>query len=380
MRKELSLYLHIPFCKSKCHYCNFVSIVAGEEKMKRYIDSLKKEIEFRAKTYGAKYDIATIYIGGGTPSLLPEGQIKTLLKTIYTNFNVRGNAEITIEINPDSLTRGKVDEYLACGINRFSLGLQSSKENLLHLMGRVHTFETYKSSIQLLRDRGATNISTDVIIGLPTQTIEDVDQTIKELTNLQIPHISCYMLSIEEGTNFDKLVRNKKLILPSESEVIKQYNKVYKTLDKKGYIRYEISNFALPGSRSRHNQVYWDRKPYLGFGVASHSYIDETRLANTENVDEYIMYIEKNEIPLLMKEKLTKEDKMDETILLGLRTINGIDTISYEKEFGVSLLAEKKEVIKELIKDKFLILDADSRLKVTDKGFMVLNRIIEMLI
>ena len=202
MRKSLSLYIHIPFCMSKCHYCAFVSQVAGDELKNNYIDALLEEIKMRGKTYNAKYEVQTIYIGGGTPSSLPLGQIKAIMNTIYNYFTVKNDAEITIEINPNTLTEKKVNEYLGENINRFSIGLQAVQSRLLKVIGRTHNFEDFKNAVTLLKNAGASNISVDLMLGLPTQTLEDVTQSIRMIDSLDIKHISAYMLSIEEGTKF----------------------------------------------------------------------------------------------------------------------------------------------------------------------------------
>ena len=379
MKKSLSLYVHIPFCKSKCNYCAFVSSVATDGEKNAYTDALIKEIKLKSKKYGAGAEVGTIYLGGGTPSCLPDGAIKQIMHTIYLNYIVRNDAEITIEINPNSLTENKVKEYLEVGINRFSVGLQSANDKLLKLIGRSHTVQDFKDTINLLKDYGATNISSDIMLGLPTETTTDVTDSINLMTGLGVKHISAYILSVEEGTKFYELDRAGLLNLPPEKEVIKQYNACYAALKKHGFMRYEFSNFAMDGYKSKHNQVYWNRKEYLGFGVGAHSFINKQRMANTDNVSEYEAFINRSEIPLAFKETIGEDEAKEEMVMLSLRLAEGLDLTKYQIEFGISLLAEKKDEVSALVKDKFLVLDKNNYLKATDKGFMVMDRIITLL-
>lgn len=379
MKKSLSLYVHIPFCKSKCNYCAFVSSAATDGEKNAYTDALIKEIKLKSKKYGAGAEVGTIYLGGGTPSCLPDGAIKQIMHTIYLNYIVRNDAEITIEINPNSLTENKVKEYLEVGINRFSVGLQSANDKLLKLIGRSHTVQDFKDTINLLKDYGATNISSDIMLGLPTETTTDVTDSINLMTGLGVKHISAYILSVEEGTKFYELDRAGLLNLPPEKEVIKQYNACYAALKKHGFMRYEFSNFAMDGYKSKHNQVYWNRKEYLGFGVGAHSFINKQRMANTDNVSEYEAFINRSEIPLAFKETIGEDEAKEEMVMLSLRLAEGLDLTKYQIEFGTSLLAEKKDEVSALVKDKFLVLDKNNHLKATDNGFMVMDRIITLL-
>ncbi len=380
MRKQLSLYIHVPFCLSKCHYCAFTSQVAGEELKTSYTDALIEEIKLRGKKYNAKYEVQTIYIGGGTPSSLGLGKIKAIMNTIYNHFTVKNDAEITIEVNPNTLTKEKIEEYLGENINRFSIGLQSAQGRLLSVIGRTHTYQDFRNAVLMLKDAGITNISADIMLGLPTQTLEDVKETVKLVAGLDIKHVSAYMLSIEDGTKFKKLVEANMLDLPNENDTIQMYNTVHAELKKRGFTRYEFSNFAQIGYKSKHNTVYWERKQYLGLGVSAHSFVEGYRMANTSDVHEYIAHIQKKEIPLADKDKITKQDAMEETIMLSLRLAEGIDLLKYEKEFGESLLAQKKETITSLVKNKFVVIDKDNHLRATNQGFLVMDKIISMLV
>lgn len=376
-KKSLSIYVHIPFCNSKCDYCSFVSMVASPEEKHRYVTNLMNEIKLQSKNYREFYSVSSIYIGGGTPSCLDNYYIRDLLSCIYKNFAVKNSAEITLEINPNSVDQTKIREYIMSGINRFSIGLQSISAKVLKSMGRTHSLANYKKTVDIIREFGVKNISTDIIIGYPNQKLIDVKETINYLIKLGIPHISAYMLQVEKGTKLKKLVDNGSLGVPDDDTVVKMYDTVVDILTKNGYKRYEISNFAKPTYESYHNKVYWKRKDYLGVGLAAHSYIDGTRFANTENLTEYNEKLEKSfTIPTKYSKTLTTEEKKEEAVMLSLRTSDGLDLDAYKKEFGENFLAKKKDKIAELIKNKFLILTKENKLVCTNSGYLVLNKLV----
>lgn len=380
-KKSLSIYVHIPFCNSKCDYCSFVSMVASDEDKKRYFVSLLNEIKIQSKKYRDFYSVSSIYIGGGTPSCLDHFYIRDLLSCIYKNFAVKNSAEITIEINPNSVDKNKIREYILSGVNRFSVGLQSSSAKVLKAMGRTHNVFDYQKAIEAIREFGVKNISTDIIVGYPGQKLSDVKESISYLIKLNIPHISAYMLQVEEGTKLKKLVEGGSLGVPDEDVVVDMYETICDTLKKSGYERYELSNFAKPTFESYHNKIYWKRKDYLGLGLAAHSYIDGTRFANTENITEYVTTIEaKNEVPTKYSKTLTLEEKKEEAIMLSLRTNTGLDLEAYKAEFDENFLAKKKDTIAKLIKEGFLILTPSNKLICTNKGFLVLNSIVVELV
>ena len=377
MRKPLSLYIHIPFCAKKCNYCAFTSICAEQKTKLDYVDALKNEIRLRSKTYSGSHEVKTIYIGGGTPSTLPVGEIKNILDYLYKLFVVKDDAEITIEVNPSSLNAEKAKEYINAGINRVSMGLQAIQPHHLKTLGRLHTKETFKDAIEILKNAGIRNISGDIMLALPSQTEIDVIETIEFMDKLKLNHISAYMLEIEDGTTFKKLFDSNLLKLPTESEAIKLYNTAKNKLEHLGYTRYEVSNFSKTSFESKHNQVYWNGGEYLGFGASAHSYIDNNRFGNTADISKYIEHLKKDEIPLDFKEELTEEEKQEEKILLQLRTATGLDLSQIDNDF----INSKKSTIKLLIEDGFLILNPrTNHLYATDKGFMVLDKVIEMLV
>lgn len=381
VKKDLSLYIHIPFCNSKCNYCAFVSKVGTEEEKGAYIKNLIAEIKMRAKEYREYFKIASIYIGGGTPSCLNNFEIRDILGCIYKNFSVKNSAEITIEVNPNAVTKSKIREYILAGVNRFSIGLQCANEKVLKNMGRTHTIKDFTEAVNNMRDQGISNISSDIIIGYPGQTLKDVDESLKYLLDLKIPHISCYMLQVEENTKLKALVDKGVSHIVPEEKLVSMYNHVLNTLRLQGYNRYELSNFAKPGFTCYHNNVYWNRTDYLGFGVSAHSYVSGVRFSNTENLLEYSRCITQLEKPPVKSaNELTKEEQKEEFIMLSLRTAQGLDTKAYEIEFGEKFVPKRKEKIATLIKNGFITLDQTGVLKATDKGFLVLNRLIYELI
>lgn len=376
-RESLGIYIHIPFCVSKCKYCAFVSMVADENDKKRYFVDLLNEIKIQAKKYSKHYSVSSIYIGGGTPSCLDYYYIRDLLSCIYKNFAVKNTAEITIEINPNSADKLKIREYVLSGVNRFSIGLQSVNPKILKDMGRTHSVHDFENVVNEIREYGIKNISADLILGYPGQKMSDIKDILTLLIKMQIPHISTYILQVEQGTKLKTLVDNGIVSLPDEELVVDMYNCVFETLSKHSYNRYELSNFAKPTFESVHNSSYWKRKDYLGIGLAAHSYIDGTRFANTDQIALYAQKIEdEEEIPIEVSKNLTTEEMKEEFVMLSLRTKDGIDLEAYKKEFGENLAARKKSTIADLIKHGFLILTNDNHLTCTNKGFMVLNRII----
>ena len=375
-KNSLSIYVHIPFCNSKCNYCAFISMVATEDDKKRYFRCLLDEIKLQSKKYRRFYSVSSIYIGGGTPSCLDYYYIRDLLSLIYKNFAVKNTAEITIELNPNSADKTKIREYILSGINRFSIGLQSINPKILKAMGRTHSAQDFINAVSTIREYGIKNISADIILGYPNQKMVDIKETVAFLIKHQIPHISAYMLQVEDGTPLKDLVDNGVLTPADDDTVISMYNYVYETLAKNGYDRYEFSNFAKPTYESFHNSVYWLRKDYLGVGLAAHSYIDGTRFSNTEKILEYVNTIENNqEVPIDMSKELTVEEKKEEFIMLSLRTKSGIDLDLYKKTFNENLVLKRKDKIANLIIDGFLILTENNHLCCTNKGFLVLNKI-----
>lgn len=312
----LGVYVHIPFCERKCSYCAFSSFVSNEEEKERYISSLIEEITDFAKN--EKREIDTIYIGGGTPSLLSISQMKKIIDCLKNNFVLNEKLEFSIEANPNSLTREKLEFYKENGINRLSIGVQTLEDEKLKNIGRIHTSEMALNSIKLA-NKYFDNVSVDMLIGLPDMDKEMFLNQIEILTALNIKHISAYMLQIEEGTPLSKMAKENKIFLPEDDDSVEVYEEMAKLLKTKGFDRYEVSNFAKNGYECRHNVKYWTGEDYIGFGLSAHSYMGGVRFANAKKMDEY--YNRK----IALNETLTKEQKIEEHIMLGLRCNRGVD-------------------------------------------------------
>ena len=372
--KELGLYIHIPFCVSKCHYCNFVSYAGMDKYKSKYKKAIIKEIiAFSSKA--KRYVVNTIYIGGGTPSCFDDGAINEILTAVRKNYILKDNVEISIESNPNSITESKVKEWRNAGVNRVSIGLQSCDEGLLKLINRPHTLKDYFNAIKLLRRYGFNNINTDIMVGLPNQTMKHVKQTTKLVLKTNIPHVSAYALILEEDTPLHKMVKSKQLTLPSEDKAVKMYDYVYKKLKSHNINRYEVSNFAKRGYECAHNLNCWNMVEYVGFGVSANSYFGGRRWGNVEDIKSYIDYINHNVDPKEFNEKQTKDDLFDEYVMLKLRTTQGLDLDRIKKEYGKDLLVIKDTEIKTL-KIHGLIKVKNNYLFATAKGFKFLNQII----
>ena len=325
----LGIYVHIPFCEKKCNYCAFSSFSKLNEKEK-YISYLTREIESFAKKNNEKVD--TIYIGGGTPSVLSTEEISKILETIKLNYEIAGDAEITIECNPNSITEEKLVFYKKSGVNRISIGVQRLNDDKLKILGRLHTSEQAIKSIRLAK-KYFNNVSVDFIIGLNGQE-EEYEEEMQKLICENVNHISVYMLQIEDETPLKNMVEENPDIILEDDEYVKIYEKIVKKLKNNGYFQYEVSNFAQKGFESKHNFKYWTGDNYVGFGLSAHSFINGERYANAKDFEGY--YAGK----IVLREKLTTEQKIEEHIMLGLRCKNGIN-ISYLKELGYDI--EKNE-------------------------------------
>ena len=364
-KKEIGIYVHIPFCKQKCYYCDFVSF-ANCKNIKEYIEQVKKEI---ANTNLSQYNISTIYIGGGTPSFIDSTYIIEILKM----FNKEKAEEITIEINPGTITEKKLKDYYEAGINRISIGLQSANDELLKKIGRIHDSDTFVKTYKMARNIGFKNINIDLMIGLPTQTIQDVKDSLKKVISFNPEHISVYSLIIEEGTKLENMIIKGILSTPKEETERKMYWLVKETLEKAGYNHYEISNFAKSNYQSKHNSDCWEQKEYIGFGVAAHSYINKTRYSNTETLQKYLENVEQNRIT---HEVQNLEDQRNEYMLLNLRKIEGINIQKFKNKFIDNPIYLYSKELNKLVKDKLIEVD-DNYIKLTNKGIDLANLVWE---
>ena len=368
-KKELSLYIHIPFCKQKCFYCDFPSYASIDYLREDYVDALCKEIEEKA----SKYIIKSIFIGGGTPSYLDTKEISKILSSIKKLDLIEG-MEFTMECNPGALLEEKLRAMLNGGVNRISMGLQAVQNSLLKDIGRIHSFKQFEENFNLARKVGFKNINVDLMFGLPNQKVDEWKESLEVIANLNPEHISAYSLIIEEGTAFYKLWEKDKLILPSEDEERTMYEITKSILDKFGYHQYEISNYSKEGFECYHNKVYWKCEEYLGVGSASTSFIDGKRIKNIENVKKYIDKINSGEEVVEDIIINTLEDSMEEFVFMGLRMLSGISISEFNKRFGVNIESIYKEVIDKNINKKLLVLEND-KLKLTEKGIELSNSV-----
>ena len=373
----LELYIHIPFCKKKCKYCDFLSGPSTTDERESYVKSLCQDI--RSYAHLAKAcRVISIFVGGGTPSTLTAFQMQQIFSAVRDTFVVEENAEITVEMNPGTVDREKLSGYKKCGINRLSIGLQSTKNRELQILGRIHTYEEFLNTYSLARKVGFNNINADLIIGLPKQTIADVENSVNELVNLKLEHISVYSLILEEGTMLEELVRSGKLKLPEDKEERNMYWKVKNILEKNGYNHYEISNFAKHGSESKHNLDCWKQKEYVGFGVAAHSYTNGVRYSNIENIEEYIKNYEegKEEDNFVFHEKQTHNMKVKEYMMLGLRKIEGVCIQEFKEKFAANPIFVFKTELEKLVNEELLEVNGDY-IKLTNKGLDLANLVWE---
>lgn len=374
--KTIGIYVHIPFCASKCYYCDFYSAVCDKTTQQNYVKSLICEIEANKQKF-KNCSINTIFIGGGTPSTLTPGLIPLIVNTIKQNYNMLSNAEITIEANPNSINYVSALEWIECGINRVSVGLQSSSDKLLKLLNRIHTFADYKTAMENLTKAGFKNINTDCLLGLPHQRASNVKHTISNAAAFST-HISCYTLILEENTPLSTMVKNGEIKLPKESKTLSLLSYAKKLLEKSGFSQYEVSNFCLNGYECKHNYNTWKLGEYVGFGAAAHSFVGGVRYNNIANIEKYITNINNSLSVVEEEHTCTKEELIEEYIMLGLRLADGINLEHLKVKFGVDLLKEKKNEIKQLL-DLELIEIKNNHLT-AQKGFNVLNQIILMLV
>ena len=380
--REIGIYVHIPFCKQKCYYCDFKSYANKEELIEKYIKWLKYEIKEVGEGNKLDYEndldelvtVKTIYIGGGTPSYLDSKYIKEIIEEIRENFKLADKVEITIEVNPGTVNKTKLLDYINSGINRISIGLQSTDNELLKRIGRIHKYEDFLQTYNMAREVGFKNINVDLMLALPGQTIAKLEKGLKQVIDLQPEHISLYSLIIEDGTKIEKMLKNNEITLPDENIKRKMYWETKKVLEEAGYIHYEISNFAKEGYKSEHNWNCWSQKEYMGFGVAAHSYTNDVRFSNIDSIEEYIENYEQGNVTdnFVFHEKQTQSSKMKEYMMLGLRKIEGISIQEFKNKFvGNPLYIYRKELQK-LVEEELIEIELD-KIKLTKKGLDFAN-------
>lgn len=380
--KELELYLHIPFCVRKCDYCDFLSMPANEELRRHYVDCLMEEIKQKAALC-REYQVISVFFGGGTPSILPGVQIWELMEALRRSFQICEDAEVTVECNPGTLTRQKLIYYKMAGVNRLSIGLQSANNQELQRLGRIHTYEEFLDSFGQARAMGFKNINVDLMSALPGQKQEDWINTLNKVLAVRPEHISAYSLMVEEGTPFyeqygeDERRREQgepPLYLPSEEMEREMYLSTQELLRNKGYVRYEISNYAFPGRECRHNIGYWKLTPYLGLGLGSSSFLEEVRFSNTKNLKTYLSgeNFSQEDCAYVF---LDKRQRMEEFMFLGLRMMEGISRSVFQQMFGIKLEAVYGNVLEQL-QQQGLLKQQEGRVALTEAGISVSNYVL----
>ena len=374
MKDKISLYIHIPFCVRKCLYCDFPSFSGMESIFDDYVRMLCREIDETYSDYRGM-EVKSIFVGGGTPSVLPPALLGRISDKIFSRFDVDSKAEITIETNPGTLDAKKLAEMKSMYFNRLSMGLQAWQDRLLKKLGRIHTADEFETNFLQARDAGFKNINVDLMFALPAQSLDDWQETLEKVMKLRPEHISAYSLIIEEGTPFFDMFDRGELKETDEDTDRKMYYLAKEMLSDKGYKQYEISNFAKEGFECYHNKVYWRTEEYQGFGLGAHSYAGGVRFHNTYDMKEYL----RGEGLRLDKEFLSLQEKQEEFMFMGLRMNEGVSEAEFLRRFGESMDSVYGDEIKELISEELLV-KKDGRLSLTDRGVDISNSVFEKFI
>ena len=374
MKKDLGLYIHIPFCIKKCAYCDFLSWKGSGEEREAYVQALEKEISSYSE-FAKDYRVSTVFFGGGTPSVLEGEQTERILKKIRDTFRVEKDAEITLEMNPGTAQKEKLLLYRELGINRLSIGLQSVKNENLKLLGRIHTYEDFLDSYRMAREAGFDNISADLISSLPGQTLEEWKEELEILQETPLEHISVYQLIIEKGTEFYEKYGEHEELLPDEETSREIYLWTGKYLKEHGFEQYEISNYARPSRKSRHNLRYWERKDYLGLGLGAASMVHNIRMSNTRD---WAKYIEGSQNPKRLREEvefLEEPRQMEEFMFLGLRKTEGVSRKEFRRIFGRDLDMVYEKALQKHLENGMLEASKD-RIRLSQAGILVSNQVL----
>lgn len=375
--KKLAIYIHIPFCVRKCLYCDFLSAPASDETREQYVQALCREIREERKSY-VNYKIETIFLGGGTPSLLSGEQLDRILGTVFDAYQVADDCEISMEVNPGTVTKEKLKAYKRAGVNRLSIGMQSAVEEELQSLGRIHSSEDAFDTYNLAVKTGFNNINIDLMSAIPGQTIESWKESLKRILDLEPApaHVSAYSLIIEEGTSFFENTP----ALPDEDTEREMYKITNDILSRAGYVRYEISNYAKPGYACRHNCTYWERGSYVGFGIGAASLVDQIRFSNTRNLKDYLGKYLKNATVAIKenRQELSVEEQMEEFMFLGLRMMRGVSAGKFSDLFGRTIDQVYPGIVEKYCRQGLLQKipeqgSGEARIALTERGIDVSN-------
>ncbi|NDL68699.1 radical SAM family heme chaperone HemW [Anaerotalea alkaliphila] len=369
---DISLYIHIPFCRKKCDYCDFLSFCAPKARIHAYVKALVREVRIAGKA--CKKQVRSVFIGGGTPTILEAQALEEILQALGLFFVLKEGAEVTVEANPGTLTREKARALRRNGVNRISLGLQATQEHHLQNLGRIHSWKEFQDNYRMLREEGFDNINVDLMSALPGMTAREWKESLRQVVELGPEHISCYSLIIEEGTPFATRYPDDRE-LPSDVLDREMYWMAHDYLASKGYIHYEISNYSRPGRESRHNQVYWRLEEYLGLGLGASSFVEGVRFKNTELLEEYLSW--KGQLEEIRREvhPVPLEEAVEEFMFLGLRQMAGVKKREFEEKFEIPMDSLYGEVIQQLKKAK-LLRETREGIQLTRKGIDLSNRVL----
>ncbi|MBX7170365.1 MAG: radical SAM family heme chaperone HemW [Pyrinomonadaceae bacterium] len=374
------IYIHIPFCKSRCSYCDFATdVYRNNDAVERYVNALITEITNQPKVKSQKSKVETIYFGGGTPSLLTANQLEKIINILHQTFSFTENLEFTLEMNPATVTLEKLQDFKNLGVNRASFGVQTFDDRALKLLARGHNADDARKTFELLRQANFENISFDLIAGLPNQTLQDWEDNLYKALDLNPEHLSLYLLEIHEATPLAEQIRSKRQPLPDEDLAAEMYELMLEKVAKSGYEQYEISNFSKPNYLSRHNSKYWLCEPVFAFGVSAHSFDGKTRWANERDTNKYVQLIESGKSPIVEKNELDEVQVAGEFAFLRLRLTKGLNLEEYKERFGIDLQAKYAEDLKHL-KEAELIEFENSHLKLTKKGMVYSNEVFAVFI
>jgi oxygen-independent coproporphyrinogen-3 oxidase len=371
--KEAALYIHIPFCDHKCIYCDFYSIIT-KDNISPFLQSLKEEINYYSDIYSDGRIFTSIYFGGGTPSLMSASYIAGIIDELNGKFEVSADAEITLETNPGTVDKKKLEEFRRAGINRISIGIQSFHNNELKFLTRIHNSQTAVETVLNARESGFDDISVDLIFNLPGQTRQRWAENLKSAVSLPITHLSAYSLILERGTILNKMVLDKKVILQDDDYDADLYEYAIDFLENKNFLQYEVSNFCLPGYECRHNNAYWHYRDYLSFGTSAHSFVDGKRWWNFSSLKKYIHEIDVKQSAVAGSELLGKEQQLNEYVMLALRS-SGINLPELKEKFGDDWIKDKYVYLIEL-KNQNLLNINDLFISLTKKGYAVCDEIL----
>ena len=367
---KMGLYIHIPFCQKKCHYCNFLTFTDQANEVDPYIDYLIREMAFYQEQ---NYLIDTIYFGGGTPSYLSADQMVRVMEGVYRYFEVSQRAEISIEMNPESVTSRRLDSYLECGFNRFSMGVQSFNDEVLKMMGRLHDRATVFEKIELMKNKGIDRLGIDLMFANPKQTWEILEDDLNQALTLPLTHLSIYSLMIKDDTPLKRWVLTGQVKLPSEELERTMYHYIQERLKAAGFEQYEISNFARPGYESRHNKKYWRLDNYLGLGLGASSNVDLIRYDNERSFSAYYQKIDQGLPPVMSQEVMTLEDREKEYIMLNMRLLKGFSIPEINQRFGIDFLTKYQKAIEKHLNTGIIQLSED-RIAFTELGLDIGNQ------